>query len=91
MNVFDLNALPSVEACLTYVYDAIRFTNNVPIFVIGNKLDLERKIAKTDAEAQVKQRAPHVDVGYFETTCQNPNTVSEAFETIASELLQYYG
>jgi len=55
---------------------------NLPVFVVGNKIDLSanRKVQKTDAEKWVKARN---FAGYFETSPKEGNGYLALFNAIS--------
>ncbi|MHA1311525.1 MAG: GTP-binding protein [Candidatus Helarchaeota archaeon] len=87
---------------IIYVYDITRFDtfNEVKYWydwindnigykigvLVGNKLDLKRKVSKENA----KNLAKHLKLGYLETSSKNGTNVNLLFENIAKAILKLY-
>jgi small GTP-binding protein len=56
---------------------------NIPMLLIGNKIDLERMVEKTEAEDLAKR----LNCEYHETSAKNGTFVDELFEKIARACL----
>lgn len=57
---------------------------NIPMVLLGNKVDLERQVEKTEAE----DLAERLNCEYLETSAKNGTNVEEAFDTIAKKCLE---
>lgn len=57
---------------------------SIPMIMVGNKIDLERKIERTEAEDLAKR----ISCEYLETSAKTGENVETAFEIIAKSCLQ---
>jgi len=58
----------------------------IPIIIIGNKIDLERKVDSSEAEALAKK----LNADYIETSAKTGENVAEMFERIAHKCLEVH-
>ncbi|MHA1688542.1 MAG: Rab family GTPase [Promethearchaeota archaeon] len=58
----------------------------IPIIIIGNKIDLERKIDRSEAEALAKK----LNAEYIEASAKSGKNVPEIFEKIAHKCLDVH-
>jgi GTPase SAR1 family protein len=59
---------------------------NMPLVLVGNKLDLESKRVITTEEAQII--AKHYDMQYFEVSAKTGENVHNAFEALIKEIYE---
>jgi small GTP-binding protein len=79
---FDLSNLQSLENLSKWIHEIQENVNEVPIFLIGMKLDLvdERKIFHSDI--------PYLDTfGYFELSSKTLENVQETFENCIRQMI----
>mmetsp|Transcript_7161 Transcript_7161/g.10549 ORF Transcript_7161/g.10549 Transcript_7161/m.10549 type:complete len:194 (+) Transcript_7161:32-613(+) len=77
--VYDVTSKESFEKVSTWVEEIHQNVNYpIGIVLIGNKIDLQREVKKTEAEAIAKK----YEMGYFETSAKSGEGVSEAFELL---------
>jgi len=91
IHVFSLNDPETFEELLKILHETVRFTadlpEDIPIFVIGNKMDLPRNIEKKEAEQKISEISPN-GVGYYETSCVEGDSVMKACIDIAEAMLE---
>ncbi|KKM25062.1 hypothetical protein LCGC14_1598760 [marine sediment metagenome] len=81
--VFSLNHVESFEN-LDFWFGKIKeLSGDVPLIVIGNKKDLNRKIDKETIEKKLKE----FGIKYFETSAKLNENVDKAFESLSVEIL----
>ncbi|MHA1270318.1 MAG: Rab family GTPase [Candidatus Helarchaeota archaeon] len=84
--VYDLTRLDSFKE-ITFWYDWIKEKIGYKIGVlVGNKLDLDRKIKKQDA----KNVAKNLKLGYIETSAKLGTNVNLLFQNVAKAILRLY-
>lgn len=84
MVVFDLSREETFKAVTSWVWEVRQHCGVIPILLIGNKLDLERRVKREEVEKMAKQLG--VD-GYAEVSAKTGQGVSEAFEELARLIL----
>ncbi|MHA1784998.1 MAG: GTP-binding protein [Candidatus Helarchaeota archaeon] len=83
--VFDYSRPETFSSLETiWIKDLINLSGNIPFIIIGNKIDLEKKINPS----LVSALASHYNVSFIETSAINNTNVKDAFLTIASTILQ---
>lgn len=73
--VFDVTDIKSFNNVKQWIYRCNHFIKNVPKLLVGNKLDLQRKVSLDDA----KKLAEELNMEYVETTITQYVTVEHAF------------
>ena len=79
--VFDVTKMDSVEAIRNKWLEEMRAVGNIPIIILGNKVDIEneRMISSSDIKKLSEEFGLHI----FETSAKSGENVKKAFETIA--------
>ncbi|HEC40594.1 hypothetical protein LCGC14_0737550 [marine sediment metagenome] len=81
--VFSLNHIESFEN-LDFWFGKIKeLSGDVPLIVVGNKKDLDRKVDKETIEKKLKE----FGIKYFETSAKLNENVDIAFESLSVEIL----
>jgi small GTP-binding protein len=81
--VFSLNHIESFEN-LDFWFGKIKeLSGDVPLIVVGNKKDLDRKVDKEIIEKKLKE----FGIKYFETSAKLNENVDKAFESLSVEIL----
>lgn len=81
--VFSLNHIESFEN-LDFWFGKIKeLSGDVPLIVVGNKKDLDRKVDKETIEKKLKE----FGIKYFETSAKLNENVDKAFESLSVEIL----
>jgi len=57
---------------------------NVPMILVGNKIDLPKEIVKEVAQKYAEER----EMGFLETSALSNTNVSDAFKTLAMEIVK---
>jgi len=83
MIVFNLNDLSSFQNIDFWLSKLIELSGDVPYILVGNKMDLERKVDKSLIEDEVKK----LGVQYFETSAKLNENVAIAFESLSIQIL----
>ncbi len=83
MIVFNLNELSSFEGINFWLSKLKELSGDVPYIIVGNKLDLERKIDQSLIDKRVKK----LGVEYFETSAKLNENVDVAFESLSIQIL----
>ncbi|KKK45081.1 MAG: small GTP-binding domain protein [Candidatus Lokiarchaeum sp. GC14_75] len=81
--VFSLNHVESFENFDFWFGKIKELSGDVPLIVIGNKKDLNRKIDKETIEKKLKE----FGIKYFETSAKLNENVDKAFESLSVEIL----
>ncbi|MFX0058733.1 MAG: Rab family GTPase [Candidatus Hodarchaeota archaeon] len=85
--LFDLTRMPKMDKILNWVNIVRLHDINLPIALVGTKLDLEDAIAVDDEYAfTIKNTFNMID--YFKTSSKNGYNVVEVFEVLAKELMK---
>ena len=83
----DLTKMPRENSVKNFVELARMYNPNLPILLIGTKLDLEDFIAMDDTEAlALKKYFKMMD--YIKTSSKTGHNVNEVFETLAKNLIK---
>ena len=85
--VFDVTRPETFNNIETWYKEVVQVNgDNIPIIVVGNKIDLEdqRKVSSEDGKAL----ASKIGLSYVETSALNQDLVEEAFQTLAFLLVQ---
>ena len=83
MIVFNLNELSSFEGINFWLSKLKELSGDVPYIIVGNKLDLERKIDQSLIDEKVNE----FGVEYFETSAKLNVNVDLAFESLSIQIL----
>ena len=75
--VFSLNDCRSLDECYKLHRDILRIkdTDNVPMLLIGNKLD----ICQIDMDVRARSAANTLSISYFETSARTRHNIDEIF------------
>ena len=83
MIVFNLNELSSFEGITFWLSKLKELSGDIPYIIVGNKLDLERKIDQSPIDEMVNK----LGVEYFETSAKLNKNVNVAFESLSIQIL----
>jgi len=84
--VYSLNDKESLDLLVTdYIPDANHYSENVPKFVVGNKIDLERKVTSEEGKEESEKLTTNE---YFETSALTGEKVLEMFTYVATTLVK---
>jgi len=83
MIVFNLNELSSFEGIKFWLSKLKELSGDIPYIIVGNKLDLERKIDQSLIDEKVNK----LGVEYFETSAKLNENVDLAFESLSIQIL----
>jgi len=83
MIVFNLNELSSFKGINFWLSKLKELSGDVPYIIVGNKLDLERKID----QSLIDERVNKLGVEYFETSAKLNENVDVAFESLSIQIL----
>ena len=83
MIVFNLNELSSFKGITFWLSKLKELSGDVPYIIVGNKLDLERKID----QSLIDERVNKLGVEYFETSAKLNENVDVAFESLSIQIL----
>lgn len=83
MIVFNLNELSSFAGINFWLSKLKELSGDVPYIIVGNKLDLERKIDQSLIDEKVNK----LGVEYFETSAKLNENVDVAFESLSIQIL----
>lgn len=85
--VFDISRQETLENLMMWREEVNEFCGSVPSVLIGNKIDLPRKVKTQEAE-----RYAHIfNAPYFEISVLQNTNVSEVFESIGRLMLEKIG
>lgn len=86
--VFDLNCYESFENCIHWLEEIRGNTkNDIPVYLIGNKLDLFGDTDGTSLRNEAELFAmKYLLAGYFETSAKKGINIDEMFRNIAQKL-----
>jgi small GTP-binding protein len=85
--LFDLTRMPKMNKILDWVNIVRLHDINLPIMLVGTKLDLEDAIAVDDDYAYTIKNTFNM-INYFKTSSKSGYNVGEVFETLARELMK---
>ena len=90
--VFDLNCEESFDNIIYWVNQAKQVIdiNNVEVYMIGNKCDLERKVTEIRIENFKRKNNLDVKFNYFETSALTGNGINECMLDLFDKLLDRY-
>jgi small GTP-binding protein len=83
MIVFNLNDLSSFQDIDFWLSKLKELSGDVPFILVGNKMDLERKVDKS----LINDEAKKLGVEYFETSAKLNKNVDVAFESLSIQIL----
>ena len=83
MIVFNLNDLSSFQDIGFWLSKLKELSGDVPYILVGNKMDLERKVEKSLIDNEVKR----LGVKYYETSAKLNQNVDLAFESLSIQIL----
>jgi Ras-related protein Rab-1A len=86
MVVFSLNQNNSFESIDFWISKLKELSGDVPYVLVGNKLDLERKISQEEIDKKLKE----LGVQYFETSAKLNENVDKAFESLSVQILNNF-
>lgn len=85
--LFDLTRMPKIDNILNWVNIVRMHDFNLPIILVGTKLDLEELIAVDDESARSIQNAFNM-IEYVKTSSKNGTNVELVFNLIVEELIK---
>jgi len=83
MVIFNLNAPSTLENIDFWVLKIKELSGDIPFIIVGNKLDLEKKINKEKLDKKINQ----FNVEYFETSAKLNTNVDTVFENLSIKIL----
>ncbi|MEJ2295926.1 MAG: GTP-binding protein, partial [Candidatus Lokiarchaeota archaeon] len=87
--LFDLTNMPKIEGILDWVNIVRSHDINLPILLVGTKLDLSDAISVDDKIAlDIKNTFKMID--FFKTSSKTGHNVESVFESISKHLIQNY-
>jgi small GTP-binding protein len=82
--VYDVSRTETLKGAKVWVNDVKKFVgNDLPVIVIGNKIDLQRKVSREEGE----QFADTLGAKFIETSAKTGENIPEAFREVASILI----
>ena len=87
-SINDRKSFENIEIWLNEVEEKKRYNYNVPLVLIGNKIDLEneRVVSKEEGE----KLAQKYDIKFFECSAKSNINVSEAFQYLIDSCVEIY-
>jgi len=85
--LFDLTRMPKIDNILNWVNIVRMHDFNLPIILVGTKLDLEELIAVDDQSAKSIQNAFNM-IEYVKTSSKNGTNVERVFNLMVEELIK---
>jgi small GTP-binding protein len=84
--VFDLTREDTLEGVESWMREVRQFTGDIPVVLVGNKADLDkkRKIRQADVQPWIERYGLS---GYVETSAMNGHGVEEAFQTVSAAIV----
>lgn len=82
--VFDVSRRETLENLTEWKEEVIEFCGSIPSVLIGNKIDLPRKVETQEVEYYAK----FLNAPYFETSVLQNISVNEIFESIGRLMLE---
>jgi len=83
MVVFSLNQNNSFESIEFWISELKELSGDVPFILVGNKMDLKRKIDQEKIDKKLQELGVH----YFETSAKLNENVDKAFESLSVQIL----
>ncbi len=83
MVIFSLDRSESFENIDFWISKLEELSGDVPFILVGNKMDLKRKIDKEKIDKKLKE----LEVQYFETSAKLNENVDKAFESLSVQIL----
>ncbi|MHA1733732.1 MAG: GTP-binding protein [Promethearchaeota archaeon] len=84
LGVYDVTAPESLLKIPGWVSSIKKAVGNIPMILIGNKIDLERRVEREEAEDLAKR----LNCEYLETSAKTGENVEEAFFQIAKKCVE---
>ena len=87
--VFDTNSRASFEFLATFQQEMERFIGDRPVLIVllGNKVDLDRVVERSEAEELVSSR-PNGGMMYCECSAKSGDGINEVFEDVVTKIIQ---
>nr|MDO8133565.1 Rab family GTPase [Candidatus Njordarchaeum guaymaensis] len=83
--VYDVTRAETLEGAKKWVEDLKHFVpGSIPLVVVGNKIDLKRKVSKEDGEKFAKK----LGATFIESSAKTGENVSEVFKEITKALVR---
>lgn len=83
MVIFSLDQSESFKNIDFWISKLKELSGDIPYILVGNKLDLERKIDKEEINKKLKK----LGIQYFETSAKLNENVDKAFESLSVQIL----
>lgn len=84
--VYDITRHDTFAKVSEWIDDVRKYTNNVPLLLVGNKADLVEKRAVTEQEA--KELADRYGLVLLETSAKTALNIEDAFKQISRQLIK---
>jgi len=82
--VYDVTRPETLKGAKVWVNDVKKFMpGDLPIVLVGNKIDLERKISNTEGQ----QFSEKIGARFMETSAKTGENIPEAFKSVAKMLI----
>ena len=83
--IYDITNRESYTNVDNYVNQLKKNVNNVPIILLGNKVDSDKEREVTEEEG--KKKAQQFDISFYETSANNGKNIYAAFDKLINKIL----